>query len=196
MAGQEGRSQISEHEDYIDHLPLKRAYWPIREDAPGVWFDDLGEIRGRYNPGEPGRDSITINHRNLLDPDEGLSTALHQYQHAIQQRKSFPKRGSKDELGWQAQVPDLAAYLADNKPWPQSKGGEELAAKISQYMADKYPDFKGTSFQDIKPYILSRQLMGRLAPDKVAKDFLQQNAYHGYYKKLAEKQKPATSKSA
>ena len=27
--------------------------------------------------------------------------------------------------------------------------------------------------------------MGRLAPDKVAKDFLQQNAYHGYYKKLA-----------
>jgi len=74
-------------EDYISHAGLERAYWPTREQAPSVIFDDLGDrVRGRYSRGS---DLITMDSGSFLAKDEGKSTALHELQHRIQYDDGF-----------------------------------------------------------------------------------------------------------
>jgi hypothetical protein len=80
-------------EDYINHAGLEQAYWPTREQAPSVIFDDLGNrVRGRYSRGS---DLITMDSGSFLAKDEGKSTVLHELQHRIQYDEGFPTGGNE-----------------------------------------------------------------------------------------------------
>ena len=83
--------QALSFEDYMTHPDLERAYWPTREASPSIVYDDLQGPQARYSP---QTDMITMDSGAFLRDDGGLSAALHETQHAIQQREGFSSGGS------------------------------------------------------------------------------------------------------
>lgn len=73
-------------DDFIAHPGLERAYWPVRESAPSVMYQDLGKTKGMYSPSS---DMVTMDSGSVLARDMGKSTALHELQHALQHREGF-----------------------------------------------------------------------------------------------------------
>ena len=76
--------------DYIEHPTLDRAYWPLNEDAPNVFFKQSKNIKGSY---DGPMDTITIS----VPYSDSKSTALHEVQHAIQNREGFARGGSPSD---------------------------------------------------------------------------------------------------
>ena len=83
-------------EDFISHPSLERAYWPTREQGPGVFYQHIpGDPGSRYSPSQ---DTIYMSAQSRDADKEGMGSALHELQHAIQQREGFARGGSPSQF--------------------------------------------------------------------------------------------------
>ena len=100
---------------YIEHTGLERAYWPTSEEGPSVYFDTRKGPKDSAGFYVPERDAMTIK----APYTESKSVALHELQHAIQQREGFAQGGSSSEPikkgnpGWQVYKENPAIKLPE-----------------------------------------------------------------------------------
>ena len=155
-------------EDYMRHPELERAYFPTREAAPSVIFDNLGPgTKGKYSP---YNHMITMDSGQFLEKDVGKSTALHEIQHRVQNLEDFspgynPIEATKDiaqarlrekELMakvWQMQdahTDEAAGYLA------KAASGDKHYQDFVKKAEDKWFSTLGQYSSD-NPYGLSKQ---------------------------------------
>lgn len=79
-------------EDYMSHPDVERAYFPLREDGPGVFFEDKNG-NSRYVAKD---DNIYIDIFSTGDKSDQKSITLHELQHAIQSREKFARGGNAE----------------------------------------------------------------------------------------------------
>jgi hypothetical protein len=152
---------------------------------------DLGDIEllrsglpdtGAYIRGDgvPPTEMILVG-RESRDP---RSIALHEYQHAIQQREGFAK-GSNHTM-FKADpdtIQKVITGMEDRLP-EQSHFAENLATAAQL----EVPGFKGTTLSELRQHILAQQLLGRLPVDMsgIAKKLSDAIAHNSYRKTAGE----------
>jgi hypothetical protein len=92
------RSDYGPVSSYLKHDDLNAAYPDVSGMHARVASDDLGGARGQYFQDSPvRREQIVMNEAPTWSGPR--STALHELQHAVQQREGFARGGSPDRLG-------------------------------------------------------------------------------------------------
>lgn len=114
-------------EDFISHPSLERAYWPTREHGPGVFYQHVpGDPGSRYSPSQ---DTIYMSAQSRNADKEGMGSALHELQHAIQQREGFARGGSPSEF---KTIEDPSGIEEGNRLYELVSGklGEDISSAI------------------------------------------------------------------
>ena len=108
---------------FLKHDSLFNAYPDIAESKMYLWApgnDFLGDTAAGYSPPIDGHPAgnVHLNLEHILDTDrnETVRSALHEVQHAIQQKEGFALGASVDTA-----IDDVARYLDD--PYGVGNGG-------------------------------------------------------------------------
>lgn len=167
-------------DEVFSHPELSRAYFPTRESAPSVFYDNLGRTRGNFRAGPDGGE-VTLNSALALDPKGERSTMLHELQHAVQEREGFERGGSANSAA------NVIGMTADPAVLEQARTIQHLGRQmggLDDYLKDfpaALPD--GTPYHDAALYFARNP--ERLAAE-TNKTFLKANPGEAYRRLAGE----------
>jgi len=142
----------------LEHKELYKAY-PDVGDIP-VHFMPADRMKGAYGAYSPSRDRMTLS--DQLTPDRARSSALHETQHAIQEREGFAVGGNQrdfakivDEANQQIttlnnQMSDIVKLMDDAKISRQDKA--VLQSQYEDLMNQKLSLVKNAQIDPMEAY--------------------------------------------